>query len=141
MTRRKNTSSNGITNIMTINLDVFGTLMKHGILRDVKRRLAITEQQNGWRMRYTQTKEQSLQPCQLSSNRDHRTVLSLGRGTRDSVLFLSLPRDRGRTKKHKLTRERSPSQGQLAQSESHHPVKSNGPEELRIMLCPSAPFK
>jgi hypothetical protein len=88
----KNTRLNFLTNHMTINVNVFGTLMKNRIGSNVKSNFTVTikESRLEWNL---QVSEKVSKPYNFTAGGRHGSVLSLSRRTRDCGLFLGFPRN------------------------------------------------
>lgn len=80
-----------VTNIMAVNVKVFGAFVKNRILGDVMCSPVITKKRDGEINRKPENMKQPNKTDDLTGSARHTAVLTLGGGLRNSLLFLGFP--------------------------------------------------
>jgi len=102
-----------------MNLDMLGSLMLNRVGGYVDGADVVTIHQRSSVRRGVELMQQLVQPCGLSDTISHGAILSLGAGSRDSVLTLGGPGDEVVTEKHSIAR------GGLARIRTTGPININ----------------
>ena len=100
-----------VANEMTIELDMFGSLMKNRVSCNVKGDFIITIKSNRLSMWNTKIMKKRFQPNQFTAKKCHRTIFGFARRPSNNVLFLCFPGNRTRSKHGAKTARKSPSHG------------------------------
>lgn len=98
-----------IPNKVTINFNVFNTLMIDEIRRDVENSLIVAIKRRGRGLSNMQITEKIPKPFQFTTRNRHGSLFNFCKRSRNGALFLRFPRDRREFKRHEESSQRSPS--------------------------------
>lgn len=105
--RRDKTRSEGISNEMTVNLNMLRTFVKNGIGGNVNGSLTVGIKRNRMWNGNMKIPKKMMDPFKFTKSNCHRVVFRISGGVGDHVLLLSFLREKGTTKGDKVTSNRT----------------------------------
>jgi hypothetical protein len=107
MWKRNNVSIHGFSNRMTIHFGMLGTLMENRIGSNLNSTRVVSMKKSRSSLGKSNFYKQSTKPNNLRASSWHGSIFILSRRFENTILFLTLPRYQGITKKHTPTCDRA----------------------------------